>query len=230
MPKHGKKYVEAAKLVDQTKRYTLEDAAALLPKLKFSKFDETVTLDIVLGVDPRNADQQVRGTVALPHGTGKTVRVAVFAKGDKVREAEEAGADVVGGDDLADKITAGFLDFDKAIATPDMMRVVGKLGKILGPRNMMPNPKAGTVTMDIKGAIASLKAGTVEYRLDRYAIIHVIIGKSRFSVDQLRENASALIDAVVKAKPSASKGKYLKSVTLSMTMTPGIPIDTSLFL
>lgn len=229
MGKQGKKYAEKAKLVDPARRYTLEEAIELLPQLRFAKFDETISLDIRLGVDPRNADQQVRGTVALPHGTGKTVRVAVFAKGDKVREAEEAGADVVGGDDLAEKIQGGFLDFDKAIATPDMMRVVGKLGKILGPRNMMPNPKAGTVTMNIKDAVAALKAGTVEYRLDRYGIIHVIVGKASFSNEKLLENARALLDAVVKAKPSAAKGKYMRSVTISATMSPGISLDTGLF-
>lgn len=225
MAKHGKKYTEKAKLVDSTKLYELNEAAALIKQLTFSKFDETVTLDIRLGVDPRNADQQVRGTIALPHGTGKTVRVAVFAKGDKVREAEEAGADVVGGDDLAERVMGGFLDFDKAVATPDMMRVVGKLGKILGPRNMMPNPKTGTVTMDVKGAVQALKAGSVEYRLDRYAIIHVIIGKASFSAEQLAENAKALLDAVIKAKPSAAKGKYMRSVAMSATMSPGIRID-----
>jgi large subunit ribosomal protein L1 len=225
MPKHGKKYEEKFKLVDRNKAYQLEEAAELLKKINYAKFDESVTLDIRLGVDPRNADQQVRGTVALPHGTGKKVRVAVFAKGDKVREAEEAGADVVGGDDLAEKIQAGFLDFDACIATPDMMRVVGKLGKVLGPRGMMPNPKAGTVTMDVKGAIDALKAGRVEYRLDRFAIIHVLIGKMSFSAAQIHDNAKALIDAIAKARPSAAKGTYMRSVYLSSTMSPSIRLD-----
>lgn len=227
MAKHGKKYREKAQLVDKTKQYSLEEAVALLKKISFAKFDESVNLDVRLGVDPRNADQQVRGTVALPHGTGKTVRVAVFAKGDKLREAEEAGADVVGGDDLAEKIQGGFMDFDAAIATPDMMRVVGKLGKVLGPRGMMPNPKTGTVTMNVKDAIEALKAGRVEYRLDRTAIVHVMIGKMSFDEKQIKENAAALIGALVKAKPSAAKGTYVKSISLSSTMSPGIRIDTN---
>jgi len=224
MPKHGKKYTESAKLVDKTKLFTVEEAVALLRKASFAKFDETVTLDVRLGVDPRAADQQVRGTVALPHGTGKTVRVAVFAKGDKVHEAEAAGADVVGGDDLADKVLNGFLDFDAAIATPDMMRVVGKLGKVLGPRGMMPNPKTGTVTPNVKEAIAALKAGQVEYRLDRFAIVHVVVGKMRFENEKLVDNVNSLINALLKAKPSASKGKYIRSVSLSATMSPSIRI------
>lgn len=224
MPKHGKKYTESAKLVDKTKLFTVEEAVALLRKASFAKFDETVTLDVRLGVDPRAADQQVRGTVALPHGTGKTVRVAVFAKGDKVHEAEAAGADVVGGDDLADKVLNGFLDFDAAIATPDMMRVVGKLGKVLGPRGMMPNPKTGTVTPNVKEAIAALKAGQVEYRLDRFAIVHVVVGKMRFENEKLVDNVNSLINALLKAKPSASKGKYIRSVSLSSTMSPSIRI------
>lgn len=227
MAKHGKNYIEKAKLVDREKRYLLAEAVPLLKQIRFAKFNESVNLDIRLGVDPRNADQQVRGTVTLPHGTGKTVRVAVFAQGDKVAEAEEAGADIVGGQDLAEKIQGGFLDFDKAIATPDMMRVVGRLGKILGPRNMMPNPKAGTVTPNVKEAITQLKAGSVEYRLDRHAIIHAVIGKVEFEEDQILENAKTLINAVVKAKPSAAKGKYIRSISLSTTMSPGILLDTS---
>jgi large subunit ribosomal protein L1 len=227
MAKHGKKYNEAVKLVDRAKQYSVSDAVETLRKAAYAKFDETVNLDIRLGVDPRAADQQVRGTVALPHGTGTTVRVAVFAKGDKVREAEEAGADVVGGDELADRVQNGFLDFDAAIATPDMMRVVGKLGKILGPRNMMPNPKTGTVTMNVKEAIKALKAGQVEYRLDKTANMHVRVGKMRFDNTQLAENITALISAIQKAKPAAAKGTYMKSITLSSTMSPGIKIDTA---
>ena len=224
MAKHGKKYTDRAKLVDLTKQYTVEEAVKLLHQVAYAKFNESVSLDIRLGVDPRAADQQVRGTVALPHGTGKTVRVAVFAKGDKVREAEEAGADVVGGDDLADKVLGGFMDFDAAIATPDMMRVVGKLGKVLGPRGMMPNPKTGTVTMNVRDAIIALKAGQVEYRLDRFAIVHTLVGKIKFTPEQLTDNVNALIGALQKAKPAASKGVYMRSITLSSTMSPGIRI------
>jgi large subunit ribosomal protein L1 len=224
MPKHGKKYNEKAQLVDKTIQHSVEDAVKLLRKVTFAKFDESVGLDIKLGVDPRAADQQVRGTVALPHGTGKTVRVAVFAKGDKVFEAEQAGADIVGGDDLAEKVLNGFLDFDAAIATPDMMRVVGKLGKVLGPRGMMPNPKTGTVTPNVKDAIIALKAGQVEYRVDRFAIVHVLVGKLRFEDAQLIDNINALLGALQKAKPAAAKGKYMRSITLSSTMSPGIRI------
>jgi large subunit ribosomal protein L1 len=226
MAKHGKKYTEKAKLVDKTKQVTVEEAVKLLRQVSFAKFDETISLDIRLGVDPRAADQQVRGTVALPHGTGKTVRVAVFAKGDKVFEAQQAGADIVGGDDLAEKVLAGFLDFDAAVATPDMMRVVGKLGKVLGPRGMMPNPKTGTVTPNVKEAIIALKAGQVEYRLDRFAIVHVNVGKARFTDEQLVDNINSLLNALVKAKPSAAKGKYMRSISLSSTMSPGIRIVT----
>lgn len=225
MARHGKKYREKVALVDREKRYSVDDAVKLLRELRYAKFDETVQLDIRLGVDPRNADQQVRGTVALPHGTGKKVRVAVFAQGDKAREATEAGADVVGGDDLVKRIQEGFLDFDAAISTPDMMRVVGRLGKVLGPRGMMPNPKVGTVTMDVAGAVEALKAGQVEYRLDRYAIVHVPVGKSTFSDEQLADNIKALLDALAKAKPSAAKGTYMKSVALSSTMSPAIRIE-----
>lgn len=224
MAKHGKKYTDRVKLVDAEKQYTVEEAVKLLHQVAYAKFNESVSLDIRLGVDPRAADQQVRGTVALPHGTGKTVRVAVFAKGDKVREAEEAGADVVGGDDLADKVLGGFMDFDAAIATPDMMRVVGKLGKVLGPRGMMPNPKTGTVTMNVREAIIALKAGQVEYRLDRFAIVHTLVGKIKFTAEQLTDNVNALIGALQKAKPAASKGIYMRSITLSSTMSPGIRI------
>jgi len=225
MPKHGKKYNESIKLIEGKKLYQVPDAVAILKKIAYAKFDETVNLDIRLGVDPRQADQQVRGTVALPHGTGKKVRVAVFAKGDKLREAEENGADVCGGPDLVQRVLEGFLDFDAAISTPDMMRDVGKLGKVLGPRNLMPNPKAGTVTMDIKGAIGALKAGRVEYKLDRLANIHVIVGKMSFSPEQLAENIATVIEAVAKAKPSAAKGTYMKTVSLHSTMSAGIRIE-----
>jgi large subunit ribosomal protein L1 len=225
MPKHGKKYNESVKLIEGKKLYQVTDAVAILKKIAFAKFDETVNLDIRLGVDPRQADQQVRGTVALPHGTGKKVRVAVFAKGDKLREAEESGADICGGPDLVQRVLEGFLDFDAAISTPDMMRDVGKLGKVLGPRNLMPNPKAGTVTMDIKGAITALKAGRVEYKLDRLANIHVIVGKMSFSPEQLAENIATVIEAVAKAKPSAAKGTYMKTVSLHSTMSAGIRIE-----
>ncbi len=225
MPKHGKKYNESVKLIEGKKLYQVTDAVAILKKIAFAKFDETVNLDIRLGVDPRQADQQVRGTVALPHGTGKKIRVAVFAKGDKLREAEESGADICGGPDLVQRVLEGFLDFDAAISTPDMMRDVGKLGKVLGPRNLMPNPKAGTVTMDIKGAITALKAGRVEYKLDRLANIHVIVGKMSFSPEQLAENIATVIEAVAKAKPSAAKGTYMKTVSLHSTMSAGIRIE-----
>lgn len=226
MPKHGKKYREKAKLVSRTTQYSVADAVKLLREVSYAKFNESVTLDVRLGVDPRAADQQVRGTVALPHGTGKTVRVAVFAKGDKVREAQEAGADVVGGDDLAEKVAAGFLDFDAAISTPDMMRVVGKLGKVLGPRGLMPNPKTGTVTMNVKDAIIALKAGQVEYRLDKTGIVHVLVGKIQFSAEQLVDNVNALLHALQKAKPAAAKGAYIRTISLSSTMSPGIRIDS----
>lgn len=227
MAKHGKKYTEKAKLVDREKRHTVVEAVELLRKLTFAKFDESVALDVRLGVDPRAADQQVRGTVALPHGTGKTVRVAVFAQGEKLNEAEAAGADVVGGDDLAKRIQDGFMDFDACIATPDMMRVVGRLGKVLGPRGMMPNPKAGTVTPNVADAINELKAGRVEYRVDRYGIVHVAVGKVSFSDDQIAENINALLGALGRARPAAAKGRYVRSVSVSSTMSPGIRIDTA---
>jgi len=222
MARHGKKYREAAKKVDVNAKLGVEEGVKLLKQIAYAKFNETVCLDIRLGVDPRQADQQVRGTCALPHGTGKKVRVAVFASGDKIREAEQAGADVVGGEDLVKKVLDGFLDFDAAVATPDMMRHVGRLGKVLGPRGMMPNPKVGTVTTDVATAVKALQAGQVEYRLDKFAIIHVPVGKIKFEQAQLQENVSALLDAVMKAKPSAAKGTYIKSISLSGTMTPGI--------
>lgn len=224
MAKRGKNYRERLKLVDRYKRYELKEAVELLRKISYAKFDESINLDIRLGVDPRNADQQVRGTVALPHGTGKTVRVAVFASGDKVREAEQAGADVVGGEDLVKRILDGFLDFDACIATPDMMRFVGRLGKVLGPRGMMPNPKIGTVTMNVRDAVEAVKSGQVEFRLDRFAIIHVALGRMSFTNEQIFENIDSLLTAVAKAKPAATKGTYLKSIVLSSAMSPGIKL------
>ncbi len=225
MARHGKKYLKAFDLVDKSKSLSVEEAVKTLRKVIYAKFDETVGLDIRLGVDPRQADQQVRGTVALPHGTGKKVRVAVFAKGEKAVQAQEAGAEIVGAEDLAQKVQGGFLDFDAVVATPDMMREVGKLGKVLGPRGLMPNPKTGTVTMDVVKAINELKAGRVEYRLDKTANCHVIVGKTSFSDAQLIDNINMLLSALVKARPAASKGTYLKSITLSSTMSPGVRIS-----
>lgn len=225
MARHGKNYTNRVKQVDNANPITLEEAVALLRKVAFAKFDETVGIDIRLGVDPRQADQQVRGTVALPHGTGKKVRVAVFVRGEKRREAEEAGADVIGAEDLVQKVQQGFVDFDAAVATPDMMREVGKLGKVLGPRGLMPNPKTGTVTLDVANAIKELKAGRVEYRVDKTANVHVIIGKMSFSNEQLIENARTLLNALLKARPSAAKGTYMKTITLSSTMSPGVRIS-----
>ena len=226
--KHGKKYREAAKLVDRAVQYDPTDAVALVKKAATAKFDETVEVHIRTGCDGRHAEQQVRGAVVLPNGTGKTVRVLVFAKGDKLNEAEAAGADYVGGDELIPKIQHdGWLDFDVVVATPDMMGVVGRLGKILGPKGLMPNPKAGTVTMDVTKAIKDIKAGKIEYRLDKSNIIHCPIGKISFTEEQLMENFDALIGAVVKARPSALKGQYLRSVTLASTMGPGVKVSTA---
>ena len=225
--KHGKKYIEAAKLVDRATLYYAPEAIALVKKAATAKFDETVELHIRTGCDSRHADQQVRGAVVLPHGTGKTVRILVFAKGPKVDEATAAGADFVGGEELIPKIqNDGWLDFDVVVATPDMMGVVGRLGKVLGPKGLMPNPKAGTVTMDVTKAIADIKAGKVEYRLDKSNIIHVPVGKVSFTEEQLQDNFQALIDAVNKAKPGTLKGAYMKSVILSSTMGPGIRLNT----
>ena len=225
--KHGKKYIEAAKLVDRATLYDAPEAIALVKKAATAKFDETVELHIRTGCDSRHADQQVRGAVVLPHGTGKTVRILVFAKGPKVDEATAAGADFVGGEELIPKIqNDGWLDFDVVVATPDMMGVVGRLGKVLGPKGLMPNPKAGTVTMDVTKAIADIKAGKVEYRLDKSNIIHVPVGKVSFTEEQLQDNFQALIDAVNKAKPGTLKGSYMKSVILSSTMGPGIRLNT----
>ncbi len=226
--KHGKKYVEAAKLVDRATSYEPAEAIALVKKTATAKFDETVEVHIRTGCDGRHAEQQIRGAVVLPNGTGKTVRVLVFAKGDKVAEAEAAGADHVGGDELIPKIqNEGWLDFDVVVATPDMMGVVGRLGKVLGPKGLMPNPKAGTVTMDVTKAIADIKAGKIEYRLDKTNIIHCPVGKASFSEEKLTENFNALMEAIVKAKPSALKGQYLRSISLSTTMGPGVKVSTA---
>jgi large subunit ribosomal protein L1 len=226
VPKHGKKYRQAVEKVE-TRPYPLKDAIALAGEVKYAKFDETLEVAMRLGVDPKHADQMVRGTVVLPHGLGTVSRVLVFASGEKIREAEEAGADHVGGDDLAKRIEGGWLDFDSVVATPDMMRVVGRLGKVLGPRGLMPNPKAGTVTLDVAKAVQEIKAGKVEFRVDKTGIIHAPVGKMSFQTDSLVANAHALVDSIVKAKPAAAKGKYLKSVTVSSTMGPGVRIDTT---
>ena len=226
--KHGKKYMEAAKLVDRAVQYEPTDAVALVKKAATAKFDETVEVHIRTGCDGRHAEQQVRGAVVLPNGTGKTVRVLVFAKGDKVNEAEAAGADHVGGEELIPRIqNEGWLDFDVVVATPDMMGVVGRLGKVLGPKGLMPNPKAGTVTMDVAKAISDIKAGKIEYRLDKANIIHVPVGKTSFEEEKLQENFNALMDAIVKAKPSALKGQYLRSITLATTMGPGVKVNVA---
>ena len=224
--KKGKRYVESAKLVDRTNLYDVEEAVSIIKKTANAKFDETIEAHIKLGVDGRHADQQVRGAVVLPHGTGKKVRVLVFAKGDKVEEAQAAGADYVGGEELLPKIqNEGWLDFDVVVATPDMMGVVGRLGRVLGPKGLMPNPKAGTVTMDVTKAVNDIKAGKIEYRLDKTNIIHVPVGKASFTEEQLADNFHTLMGAIVKAKPAAAKGQYLKSVTITSTMGPGIKLN-----
>ena len=224
--KKGKRYVESAKLVDRTNLYDVEEAVSIIKKTANAKFDETIEAHIKLGVDGRHADQQVRGAVVLPHGTGKKVRVLVFAKGDKVEEAQAAGADFVGGQELVPKIqNEGWLDFDVVVATPDMMGVVGRLGRVLGPKGLMPNPKAGTVTMDVTKAVNDIKAGKIEYRLDKTNIIHVPVGKASFTEEQLADNFQTLIDAINKARPSAVKGQYLKSITLTSTMGPGVKVN-----
>ena len=226
--KHGKKYVESAKLIDSNKLYDTEEAFSLVVKTAKAKFDESIEAHIKLGVDSRHADQQVRGVVVLPHGTGKKVRVLVFAKGDKVKEAEAAGADYVGGEELVAKIQGeNWFDFDVIVATPDMMGVVGRLGKVLGPKGLMPNPKSGTVSMDVAKAIADIKAGKIEYRLDKTNIIHCPIGKASFGEEKLVENFKTLMGAIVKAKPASAKGQYLKSVSVSSTMGPGVRVSTS---
>lgn len=225
MPRPSKRYRQAQEQLDRTRAYPLPEALGLLQGLPRARFDESVDLAINLGVDPRHADQMVRGAVVLPHGTGKNVRVLVFAKGDKEQEARDAGADYVGAEDLAKKIQDGWLEFDRVIATPDMMSVVGRLGRILGPRGLMPNPKLGTVTMDVGTAVREQKAGKVEYRVDKNGIVHASIGKTSLQPDALLDNAKALIDAVVKAKPAAAKGTYIKKITASTTMGPGVRVD-----
>jgi large subunit ribosomal protein L1 len=215
----------AQALYERDKAYAVEEALAIVKQMPGAKFDESVDISLRLGVDPKHADQMVRGAIVLPHGIGKTVRVAVFAKGEKDREAREAGADVVGAEDLVERIQGGFMDFDSTIATPDLMGQVGRLGKVLGPRGLMPNPKMGTVTFDVARAVRDVKAGKVEFRVDKAGNVHVPVGKKSFGVDQLTQNAEALLEAIVRAKPSASKGQYLRSITLSATMGPGVHVD-----
>lgn len=229
MRKHGKKYRAAAEKVEAGRRYTLDEGVEKVKEISFAKFDETVELTMWLGVDPRKADQLVRGTVVLPHGLGKSKTVLVIAGPDKQREAQEAGADFVGGEDMVDRIKGGWLDFDAVIATPDMMRLVGQLGKVLGPRGLMPNPKTGTVTPDVTTAVRETKAGKVEYRVDKTGVIHVPVGKVSFDSQRIRENAQVLIDAVVRAKPATAKGKYVKKVNLASTMSPGVLLDEALY-
>ncbi len=226
MAKHGKNYRASAEAIEQ-RTYSLTEAVELVKEKAYAKFDEGVDIAIRLGVDPRHADQMVRGTVPLPHGTGKQVRVAVFATGEKVKEAEDAGADLVGGEELAKKVAGGFLDFDAVVATPDMMREVGKLGRVLGPRGLMPNPKVGTVTFDVAEAVGEIKAGKIEFRVDKTGIIHAPFGKVSFSGEQLQENAEAIISAVMRARPATAKGRYVKSVSISSTMGPGVRLDDS---
>jgi large subunit ribosomal protein L1 len=222
--KSGKNFRQAAEKVEN-RPYPLSEAVGLAKENAFAKFDETMDIAMRLGVDPRHADQMVRGTVVLPHGTGKSVRVLVFAQGEKIKEAEEAGADIVGADDLAKKISGGFLDFDAVVATPDMMKVVGGLGRVLGPRGLMPNPKTGTVTFDVGPAVEQIKAGKIEFRVEKTGIIHAPFGKASFSLEQLKENAETLIGAIMRARPASAKGKYVKSVSISSTMGPGIRVD-----
>ncbi len=224
---HGKKYKEAVEQIEKGKAYSLEEGVKLLRSVAYAKFDETVDLAVRLGIDPRHSDQQVRGVVLLPHGTGKKVRLAVFVKGEKLREAQEAGADYVGAEELIKKSQGGWLEFDAAIATPDMMREVGKLGKILGPRGLMPNPKAGTVTFELARAIQELKAGKIEFRVDRTGIVHSAVGKMSFTDEHLVENVRTLLDALQHARPSGAKGQFMRSITLSSTMSPGVRIEYS---
>lgn len=225
MGKMGKKYREAKNKIDRAKRYTLEEALQLLPETSYARFDEGIDVAIRLGVDIKKSEQMVRGTVILPHGTGKKVKILVFAQGEKEKEAQEAGSDFVGGEELVEKILQGWLDFDKAIATPDMMKVVSKLGKVLGPRGLMPNPKVGTVTFDVGKAVQDLKSGKVEFKADKAGNLHVSVGKVSFGQEKLRENILTLLDAVTKAKPASSKGTYVKGLAISTTMGPGIKVD-----
>lgn len=227
MPKTGKRFAEASKLVDRDKLYGPLEAIKLLKELPAAKFDETIEMSIRLGVDPRKPDQMVRGAISLPKGTGKTMRVAVFAKGEKAKDAEAAGADIVGDDDLAERIQGGWLDFDAVVATPDMMPTVGKLGRVLGPRGLMPNPKSGTVTDDVGKVVGDIKGGMIEYRTDKNGNLHLILGKKSFPAEDIAENYAAVVDEVVRAKPASAKGRYLKSMTISSTMGPGLRIDTS---
>jgi large subunit ribosomal protein L1 len=227
MAKHGKKYLEARGKVDREKLYSPGEAVRLLKDTKTSKFDESVEVHVRTGLNVRHADEQLRGTIALPHGLGKSVTIAVFAKGDKAREAEEAGADFVGAEDLATRVQEGFTDFDVAIATPDMMPVVGRLGRILGPQGKMPNPKVGTVTMDVAKAVDESKAGKVEYRTDRTAIVHMVVGKTSFEDDKLLGNYQAILEELIRAKPSAAKGRYIRSIVIASSMGPGIKVDPS---
>jgi large subunit ribosomal protein L1 len=227
--KPGKKRRASIEKLDRDRRYSLEDACQLVKEMAFAKFDESVDVAVRLGVNPKHADQMVRGAMVLPHGTGKSIRVLVFAKGDKEKEATEAGADFAGSDELVAKVSEGFMDFDRVIATPDMMGMVGKLGRILGPRGLMPNPKVGTVTFDVKTAVSEAKAGKVEYRVEKAGIVHARIGKVNFTEQALMTNANALIHALLRAKPSTAKGTYLKSITMSSTMGPGVRIDTLAF-
>ncbi len=229
MKSHGKKFRAASEKIEDGRKYNLEEGIAKVKEVAFAKFDETVELTMWLGVDPRKADQLVRGTVILPHGLGKSKRVLVIAQGDKIKEAEEAGADFVGGEDMVEKIRGGWLDYDAVIATPDMMRSVGGLGKILGPRGLMPNPKTGTVTFDVRNAVQETKAGKVEYRVDKTGVIHSPVGKVSFDAGLLVDNARTLLDAVVKAKPSTAKGKYVKKVNLAATMSPGVLLDETAY-
>jgi len=230
MAKLSKNRTKVEEIVDRSRKYSVEEAASLVKKAKFAKFDETVDIAVRLGVNPKHADQMVRGAIVLPHGTGQTVRVLVFARGEKDREAREAGADFVGADDMVAKVNEGFMDFDRVIATPDMMGSVGKLGRVLGPRGLMPNPKVGTVTFDVGTAVREAKGGKVEYRVEKAGIVHARIGKSSFEEKAIAENALAIIQALVKAKPSTAKGTYLKSITLSSTMGPGVRVDPAPFM
>ena len=227
MPKRGKKYLDSIKNIDPEKIYSLEEALKLVLEAKYAKFDETVDVALKLGVDPRHAGQMVRGSVVLPNGTGKDVKVLVFAKGDKIKEAEEAGADFVGAEDMAEKIQGGWMEFDKVIATPDMMAVVGKLGRVLGPRGLMPNPKSGTVTMDVTKAVNEMKAGKIEFRVEKAGIVHTAVGKASFGYDKLFENIKSLLETIQKLKPSSSKGAYFRGFALSTTMGPGVKVDTT---
>lgn len=227
MPKRGKKYSESANKVDRDKRYSLEEGCALLPQTKIAKFDESVDVAVRLGVNPKYADQMVRGAVVMPNGTGKKLRVAVFAKGEKAKEAQDAGADVVGAEDLMEKVQGGFFDFDAVVATPDMMGVVGRIGRLLGPRGLMPNPKVGTVTFDVEKVVKELKAGRVEFRVEKAGIVHAPVGRASFEANAIKENVLALMDLLMKLKPASAKGTYVKSISLSTTMGPAIRLDTA---